>query len=289
MMVAAYIGVFSLASGMPLPVAIVTMILGTIVVGLLIERIAYRPLRGAPEVALLLTSFAVGQILQNSVLLLTRLVGRPIQIAFPAPDVLSGVVNVGSLTISKVNLGSFLVGVVVLVAADRLRQHDAARAVHARRRRGPRRGTADGHPRELRGGGGLRHRCRPGGHRGPLLRGSDGPDQPLHGLHAGPQGLHRGRHRRLREPCWGRPGRLRAGLPGGPADGPLRHRATSSRPAPSRRSCTTSSRRPSRPTCRATAMPSSSCSSSSCCSSGPTACWAVAFARRRRERLAARP
>ncbi len=115
MMVAAYIAVFSLASGMPLPVAVVTMVVGTIVVGLLIERVAYRPLRGAPEVALLLTSFAVGQILQNSVLLLTRLLGKPIQIAFPAPDLISGVVNVGSLTISKVNLGSFIVGVVVLV------------------------------------------------------------------------------------------------------------------------------------------------------------------------------
>lgn len=115
MMVAAYIAVFSLASGMPLPVVIVTMIVGTILVGLLIERVAYRPLRGAPEVALLLTSFAVGQILQNSVLLLTRLLGKPIQIAFPAPDLISGVVNVGSLTISKVNLGSFIVGVVVLV------------------------------------------------------------------------------------------------------------------------------------------------------------------------------
>ncbi|HKZ91891.1 MAG TPA: branched-chain amino acid ABC transporter permease [Candidatus Limnocylindrales bacterium] len=115
MMVAAYIAVFSLAAGMPLPVGIATMLVGTIVVGLLIERVAYRPLRGAPEVALLLTSFAVGQILQSGVLLLTRLSGKPIQIAFPAPEVLSGVVDVGAFTISKVNLGSFIVGVVVLV------------------------------------------------------------------------------------------------------------------------------------------------------------------------------
>lgn len=115
MMVAAYIAVFSLASGMPLPVAIITMIGGTIIVGLFIERVAYRPLRGAPEVALLLTSFAVGQILQNAVLLITRFSGKPVQIAFPAPEILSGVVHIGSLTISKVNLGSFIVGVAVLV------------------------------------------------------------------------------------------------------------------------------------------------------------------------------
>ena len=53
-------------------------------VGLLMERVAYRPIRGAPDVAVLLTSFAVGQILQNGTLLTTRLAGRPDQIAFPA-------------------------------------------------------------------------------------------------------------------------------------------------------------------------------------------------------------
>ena len=86
MMVAAYLAAFSLFAGLPLPAAIVTMIAGTVVVGLLMERIAYRPLRGGPEVALLLTSFAVGQILQNGTLLVTRLASQPVQIAFPAPD-----------------------------------------------------------------------------------------------------------------------------------------------------------------------------------------------------------
>lgn len=114
MMVGAYLATFSLMAGMPLPVAILISVVGAIVVGLAMERIAYRPLRGGPEVALLLTSFAVGLILQNGVLLITRLMGEPVQIAFPAPELLSGVVNVGSLTIPKVNLASFIVGVTML-------------------------------------------------------------------------------------------------------------------------------------------------------------------------------
>jgi branched-chain amino acid transport system permease protein len=114
MMVGAYIALFALTAGLPLPVAILTMVVGTIAVGLLMERVAYRPLRGAPEVALLLTSFAVGLILQNGTLLLTRIGGYPVQMAFPAPEILSGVVNVGNLTISKINLASFLVGVTML-------------------------------------------------------------------------------------------------------------------------------------------------------------------------------
>ncbi len=114
MMLAAYVAAFALFAGLPLPAAIVTMLVGTVVVGLLMERIAYRPIRGAPDVAMLLTSFAVGQILQNGTLLISRLAKQPTQIAFPAPDLLNGVVSVGALTISKVNLASFISGVVLL-------------------------------------------------------------------------------------------------------------------------------------------------------------------------------
>jgi branched-chain amino acid transport system permease protein len=114
MMVAAYIGAFSLTAGLPLPVAVLTMVCGSVLVGLAMERIAYRPLRGGPEVALLLTSFAVGQILQNGTLLITRLGGQPVQIAFPAPDLVEGVISLGSLHVSRINLASFVIGVALL-------------------------------------------------------------------------------------------------------------------------------------------------------------------------------
>src|SRR5437870_11967373 len=59
MMVAAYLCAFALFAKLPLALAIVLMIGGTIVIGLLVERFAYRPIRGAPDVAALLSSFAV--------------------------------------------------------------------------------------------------------------------------------------------------------------------------------------------------------------------------------------
>jgi branched-chain amino acid transport system permease protein len=114
MMIAAYIAFFCLGAGLPLLVAMPVVIAGTVIVGLLMERVAYRPIRGAPDVAMLLTSFAVGQILQNGTLLTTRLAGLPTLIAFPSPDVLNGVVTVGAITIPKVNLASFVSGIVLL-------------------------------------------------------------------------------------------------------------------------------------------------------------------------------
>jgi branched-chain amino acid transport system permease protein len=115
MMIAAYIAAFALFAKIPFPIVVVMMIAGTVVVGLLTERVAYRPIRGAPEVAALLTSFGVGQVLQNSTLLTTRLIQRPIQIAFPAPDFLSGAINLGTLTISKLNVVSMVTGFGLLI------------------------------------------------------------------------------------------------------------------------------------------------------------------------------
>ena len=114
MMIAAYVAVFCIGAGLPLVVSLPLVVVATVIVGLLMERVAYRPLRGAPDVAVLLSSFAVGQILQNGTLLTTRLAGQPQLIAFPSPDLLSGVVTVGAITIPKVNVASFVAGVVLL-------------------------------------------------------------------------------------------------------------------------------------------------------------------------------
>src|SRR3982074_3801506 len=86
MMIAAYLAVFSLGAGLPLEAALPLLILGTVVVGLLMERVAYRPIRGAPDVAMLLTSFAVGQILQNGTVLGTRLAVKATLITFPSRE-----------------------------------------------------------------------------------------------------------------------------------------------------------------------------------------------------------
>jgi len=114
-MVAAYIAAFALLGKLPLVVTIVLMLAGTILLGLLMERVAYRPIRGAPDVAALLTSFAVGQILQNGTLLVTRLLQRPNPLAFPVISALSGVFTFGSITIPRVNVLSLVLGIILLV------------------------------------------------------------------------------------------------------------------------------------------------------------------------------
>jgi branched-chain amino acid transport system permease protein len=108
MMVAAYLAVFALIAGQPVIVVLVLMVGGTVLIGLIMERVGYRPIRGAPEVAALLTSFAIGQILQNGTLLTTRLMNMRSPYPFPAIDFLSGVFTVGSITIPKLNAYSLI-------------------------------------------------------------------------------------------------------------------------------------------------------------------------------------
>jgi branched-chain amino acid transport system permease protein len=114
-MVAAYFAAFALLGKLPLGVTIVLMLAGTVLVGLLMERVAYRPIRGAPDVAALLTSFAVGQILQNGTLLVTRLLQKPNPLAFPMIGALSGVFTFGSITVPRVNVVSLVLGIILLV------------------------------------------------------------------------------------------------------------------------------------------------------------------------------
>ena len=80
-MVGAYIGYFVIqwfggpaALVIPVPLLIVLMLLiaglGTGLLGVAIERFAYRPLRDAPRIAPLITALGVSFVLENTVLLL---------------------------------------------------------------------------------------------------------------------------------------------------------------------------------------------------------------------------
>jgi branched-chain amino acid transport system permease protein len=57
-------------AGLPFFLAAILGVLGTVAVGLTMERVAYRPIRGAPDVALLLTSLGVSIAIQNAAILI---------------------------------------------------------------------------------------------------------------------------------------------------------------------------------------------------------------------------
>ncbi len=102
MMVGAFTTVLLNALGLPFVPAMAAGVVGAALAGFLIERIAYRPVRDAPDVTRLLTSLAVTYILENLGILLFTSSPRN----FPLPAMLneSWQLSGGAITFTNINL-----------------------------------------------------------------------------------------------------------------------------------------------------------------------------------------
>ncbi len=98
-MVAGLIMVYASAS-MPLYFSIPLVLLGTVLLGVLIERAAYRPLRSAPRMSVMISAIGVSYLLQNLALYITG--GLP-QV-YPAIPWISDSVTILGATTKRVTL-----------------------------------------------------------------------------------------------------------------------------------------------------------------------------------------
>lgn len=99
-------------NGVPLWIVVVAGCLVSILIGVLMERLAYRPLRGSGEETTLVSSLAVSVFLQN----LISMIFSPQKKAFHLPDYLTQTHKIGSVTLSTMNLITFALIIVILIA-----------------------------------------------------------------------------------------------------------------------------------------------------------------------------
>ena len=99
--------------GMPTVLGVLTAVVVCTILGVSVERIAYKPLRGASSLAVLITAIGVSYLLQNVVLLLFG----------PTPKKFTSVINLpalklaeGRLSISAVTIVTVIVCLVIIVA-----------------------------------------------------------------------------------------------------------------------------------------------------------------------------
>lgn len=114
MMVGAFTTVLLIGVGMPFIPALICGIIGAAIAGFLIERIAYRPIRNAPDVTRLLTSLAVTYILENFGILVFTSSPRN----FPLPDSLneSWQFMDGAITFTNINVLTLALTLVSLIS-----------------------------------------------------------------------------------------------------------------------------------------------------------------------------
>lgn len=102
MMIGAFATLLLQEAGLPFLAAFLLGIVASALAGLLIERVAYRPVRGAPDVTMLLTSLALTFILENLGILLFTASPRN----FPLPDWVTRPWSLagGAVTFTNINL-----------------------------------------------------------------------------------------------------------------------------------------------------------------------------------------
>ncbi|WP_306573552.1 branched-chain amino acid ABC transporter permease [Anaerotruncus massiliensis (ex Togo et al. 2019)] len=96
-MMAGYFMVFAMAS-FPWQVAIPLVIVGTIVMGVVIERVAYKPLRTAPRMSIMISAIGVSYLLQNLATYLFTAIPR----GYPEIPFLKKIFHIGALSASLV-------------------------------------------------------------------------------------------------------------------------------------------------------------------------------------------
>lgn len=109
MMVGAFIGYSCIAVfGLPFPVAVFLAVALSASLGIFTDKIAYKPLREAPKISLLITAIGISFFLENSFTVFAGGVPR----AFPVPEYMEHIFNVGGITFS---VSSILVPIVTMI------------------------------------------------------------------------------------------------------------------------------------------------------------------------------
>lgn len=95
---------------LPFPAAILAVVITGAAFGMLIERAAFRPMRGAPQVTGFIASLAVSIIIENLAVMTLTAQPRNVRV----PEVLNRLVEIGSLSVRIIDLAIVALAVVLM-------------------------------------------------------------------------------------------------------------------------------------------------------------------------------
>ncbi len=111
-----------LSASLPLYVAIPLVIILTVVIGFVIERIAYKPLRNAPRMSIMISAIGVSYLLQNLAFYITGGLNKN----YPAIPWISETVAIGSALTKRVTLVTPVLTVLLVVVLVMFINHTKA-------------------------------------------------------------------------------------------------------------------------------------------------------------------
>ena len=108
-----------LSASLPLWLAIPLVLLLTVLLGFVIERVAYKPLRSAPRMSVMISAIGVSYLLQNLALYITGGLNKN----YPAIPGISNTVQLGQSTTKVVTLVTPILTIVLVIALTQLINH----------------------------------------------------------------------------------------------------------------------------------------------------------------------
>ena len=117
-MVAGLVMVYA-STAMPIYLAIPLVIAVTVLLGFLVERIAYKPLRNAPRMSIMISAIGVSYLLQNLALYITGGLSK----VYPVIPVISNSVTIGGANTKMVTIITPILTIILVIALMQLINH----------------------------------------------------------------------------------------------------------------------------------------------------------------------
>ena len=117
-MISGYVMIFAMAS-FPWFIAIPVALIGTVILGVVIEKAAYKPLRSAPRMSIMISAIGVSYLLENLATYLFTAIPK----AYPEIPFLKKILTFGGITTSLVTLLTPVLTVVLVVLLMQLINH----------------------------------------------------------------------------------------------------------------------------------------------------------------------
>lgn len=117
-MISGYFMIFAMAS-FPWFIAIPVALIGTVILGVVIEKAAYKPLRSAPRMSIMISAIGVSYLLENLATYLFTAIPK----AYPEIPFLKKILTFGGMTTSLVTLLTPVLTVVLVVLLMQLINH----------------------------------------------------------------------------------------------------------------------------------------------------------------------
>ena len=101
-----------LCTTMPLYAAIPLVLALTVLLGFVIERVAYKPLRSAPRMSIMISAIGVSYLLQNMALYITGGLAKQ----YPSIPWISDIINIGTATTKRVTVITPVLTIILVIA-----------------------------------------------------------------------------------------------------------------------------------------------------------------------------